>query len=126
TIKVREDSLKNINYRFEWKLVNVKDYGVPQNRNRWYCIGVDNKKKHLENLNIEKIFPKPKDLKYTIDDIIKYNDDEAYQISEIAKRNIKKFKKLYLEKNSIKSNSLIANNIRYSKVSLSSKMIRPF
>lgn len=125
TIKVIEDSLKNINYRFEWKLLNAKDYGVPQNRNRWYCIGVDNEKKHLKNLNIEKIFPKPKDLKYTIDDIIKYNDDEAYQISEIAKRNIKKFKNLYLEKNSITSNSLIANNIRPSKVSFSSKGISP-
>ncbi|MBJ6299781.1 DNA (cytosine-5-)-methyltransferase [Staphylococcus aureus] len=125
TIKVIEDSLKNINYRFEWKLLNAKDYGVPQNRNRWYCIGIDNENKHLKNLNIEEIFPKPKDLKYTIDDIIKYNDDEAYQISEIAKRNIKKFKNLYLEKNPITSNSLIANNIRPSKVSFSSKGISP-
>ncbi|MCE5091300.1 DNA (cytosine-5-)-methyltransferase [Staphylococcus devriesei] len=125
TIKVIEDSLKNINYRFEWKLLNAKDYGVPQNRNRWYCIGVDNEKKHLKNLNIEKIFPKPKDLKYTIDDIIKYNDDEAYQISEIAKRNIRKFKNSYLEKKSITSNSLIANNIRPSKVSFSSNGISP-
>ena len=40
-------------------------------------------------------------------------------------KNIKKFKNLYLEKNPRLTNSLIANNIRPSKVSFSSKGISP-
>ena len=52
--------LKDLNYSVVWKVLNAKDYGIPQNRNRWYCVGID--KKIYGEINEEIIFPEKVEL----------------------------------------------------------------
>lgn len=122
TLKVIESKIKDLNYNFEWKLLNAKDYGIPQNRNRWYCVGIDN---CLGDIDIKTIFPIKKELQFTIDDILEFNEDDQYLISETAKENIKRHKEDYLKKKTGLNHNLIANNIRPSKVSFSASGISP-
>ena len=42
TLEVIENTLISLGYNFDWKVMNASDYGVPQNRKRWYCIGFRN------------------------------------------------------------------------------------
>lgn len=122
TLEVIESKIKDLNYNFEWKLLNAKDYGIPQNRNRWYCVGIDN---CLGDIDIKTIFPMKKELQFTIDDILEFNEDDQYLISETAKENIKRHKEDYLKKKTGLNHNLIANNIRPSKVSFSASGISP-
>lgn len=46
-------TLVNCGYNVKYKVLNTKDYGVPQNRERLFFIGVRN------NLNIEPVYPAP-------------------------------------------------------------------
>ena len=39
TLKVIEDTLRELGYNFEWRVMNACQYGTPQNRKRWYCVG---------------------------------------------------------------------------------------
>ena len=78
--------LNELDYNVSWKLLNAKHYGVPQNRNRWYCVGVDRRKK---NINLDNIFPNECDLEYTLKDIINNKRKKDYTVSKIALGNIK-------------------------------------
>ena len=40
TIQVIEKSIDNLGYAFFQKIMNAKDYGVPQNRLRWYGVAI--------------------------------------------------------------------------------------
>jgi DNA (cytosine-5)-methyltransferase 1 len=117
--------LNELDYNVSWKLLNAKHYGVPQNRNRWYCVGVDRRKK---NINLDNIFPNECDLEYTLKDIINNKRKKDYTVSKIALGNIKKHLDSYLEKNREANSTeepIIANNIRPSKVSFSSSGVSP-
>ena len=66
--------------------MNACDYGVPQNRKRWYCVGF---KKNLEigfegqEDNFKKIyrFPEPTELTIKVKDIIETNVDAEYNVT---------------------------------------------
>lgn len=51
TLEIILKTLDEIGYLYKFKVLNAKDYNVPQNRERWYCIGVrkDNKLSRLLN-----------------------------------------------------------------------------
>lgn len=134
TIEVIENHLEQLGYTFEWKLMNASDYGIPQNRNRWYCIGFRNdlnvgfENHKSENFNAVFKFPKKRDLLYTIKNIVKDIDDEAYTISPIAKHNINNFIDNYINSPRYKENSnniIIANEIRASRCGFRSDGISP-
>lgn len=118
--------LNELNYSVSWKLLNAKDYGVPQNRNRWYCVGVDNEK--FEGMNLEEIFPTRLPLKLFLSDIIEDSVGIEYDISNIAINNmnshIDEFKRKMGDR-IIDGEPIIANNIRPSKVSFSANGISP-
>ena len=64
--------LKKIGYDVDWKLLNTKDYGLPQSRPRIYIIGKKNKK-------IEwPLKTKMKDIRSFVD----YKDNTKYNTSE--------------------------------------------
>lgn len=126
TIKVIESSLEELGYEISYKVINAKNVGYPQNRNRWYCIGV---KKELinEEINLSKMFPQEcKNLKYTIDDLLEFDVNSDYNITEIAEKNINTHLETFLESKRYDENHvLIANEIRKSRCNFRSDGISP-
>lgn len=124
TLRTIENTLLELGYKISWKLLNAKDYGIPQNRNRWYCVGV----KKDNHINLDELFPSKKKLDYTLKDIIINVENNDYRVSDIAIRNMKLHINSYLEKKRFEISEeepIIANNIRPSKVSFSSNGISP-
>lgn len=68
-----EDSVP---YHLYWSVLNAKDYGVPQNRERVFLIGIrDDKDNNFR-------FPKEERLTKSLKDILQDNVDEKYFLSE--------------------------------------------
>ena len=42
TLKTILDALTNLGYNVKWKVINSLDFGIPQARERWYCVGFKN------------------------------------------------------------------------------------
>ena len=57
TWKVMQNSFDSLGYYYKWKILDARDYGIPQGRRRLYVVGFKNKKEYA---NFE--FPKPIDL----------------------------------------------------------------
>jgi DNA (cytosine-5)-methyltransferase 1 len=62
-----------LGYHIHYKILNAKDYGVPQNRERIFIVGFK------KNLKFE--FPPPLSTIPKLDDILEKNVDESYYIS---------------------------------------------
>jgi len=122
TIKVITNTLNELGYVVNTKVMNAKDYGIPQNRNRWYCVAI---RKDLYTKDFK--FPDKKDLEYTLKDIIKKKSTDDYNSSPTAISNINKFITEF--KNSTRyednGNYIIANEIRASKCNFRSDGISP-
>lgn len=110
TLNVILQTLDEIGYDYKYAILNAKDYNVPQNRERWYCIGIRKDSKVLiENF----AFPKPEKLSYTLPMIIENNvDGDEYKVSNRCKENIEFFVK---EKNITVEPSTLAYDIRPSR-----------
>ncbi len=63
-------------YHIYWKVLNAKNYGVPQNRERVFIIGIRDDADN--NFN----FPKPFELKKRLKDVLEENVNEKYYLSE--------------------------------------------
>lgn len=89
TLEVILNALDEIGYNCKCDVLNAKDYNVPQNRERWYCIGIrKNSKADVK----EFIFPQKEELQKKLLDIIEEDIDVSdYMISETCERNIKTF-----------------------------------
>ena len=148
TLSTIETILNNLNYNFKWKVMNAKDYGIPQNRSRWYCVGFRNDINVLfeddvkvdaiqinlpfENsvsfVNPNKInifqFPHKTKLSFTIADIIEKNVDDCYRISDVAMNNISKYKTSFIESHKSEM-PLIAYEVRASRCSFRNDGISP-
>lgn len=115
TFKIILDTLeKKLNYKVFYKVLNSKDFGVPQNRERIYIIG-------FKDHRIEFEFPKKLNKKVSLKDVIIENinpNHSEVKISPTAKFNIinhlKNHKKYHLIKD---YEYLIAYEIRKSRVS---------
>lgn len=66
--------LESLGYKSWYKDLNAKDFGVPQNRNRTFCVSL------LGDYYYE--FPQPKPLKTRLKDLLDKNVEEKYYISE--------------------------------------------
>lgn len=67
--------LEKLGYKNYWKLLNAKDYGIPQNRNRVFLISILNPKHEFE---FPKVFPLWKKLLDYLEPVV----DDKYFISE--------------------------------------------
>ena len=87
TLDVILNTLKELGYDYVYKVLNSSNYGIPQSRERWYCVGV---RKDLNiKLNIDDIFPPEQLLLYSYADVIDSNNTyKDYIISETSKKNI--------------------------------------
>ena len=52
TIEELKEQFKKLGYKTNWKVLTASDYGVPQNRNRFFMVG--------NKLDIDFIFPEKK------------------------------------------------------------------
>lgn len=74
TYKVVENTLNELGYNIHTKILNAKDYGVPQNRERIYIVGFRE--------NIDFSFPKPLNIKPKVGNILENDVLEKYTISD--------------------------------------------
>lgn len=58
TLKIIVEKIEQLGYKVQWHLLNLLDYGIPQNRERIYIIAISNKQK-IQNFHIEKKELKP-------------------------------------------------------------------
>ena len=77
TFKMFTDELDEYGYNVYWKVLNAKDYGIPQNRERVYLIFI---KKELDNGKFT--YPEPFDNGTRLKDVLEENVDEKFYISE--------------------------------------------
>lgn len=65
--------LESLGYSNRWQVLNARDYGIPQNRERVFCISV------LGENNFE--FPKPIELKLSMFDLLEDEVDFKYELN---------------------------------------------
>lgn len=74
--------LERLGYVNFAQVLNAKDYGVPQNRERIFLVSI--RMDDLEGLagNVRYHFPKPFPLKLRLNDVLEENVDERYYLSD--------------------------------------------
>ena len=98
-----------LGYIVHYAVLNSKDYGIPQKRERIYTVGF------LKNINFK--FPKKKNIKKTIKDIIENSEvSSKYYLSNTYLNTLKKHKQRHIEKGNgfgfeILSHNDIANTL---------------
>lgn len=76
TFKIMLDILENkLKYKVYYKVLNAKDFGVPQNRERIIIVG-------FKNHDVDFKFPEPTSQKVKVGDILEKDVDEKYTISD--------------------------------------------
>lgn len=65
--------LESLGYRNFYKILNAKDYNIPQNRNRIFCVSV------REN-NFKYVFPEKRGLKLKLSDLLEDEVPEKYYL----------------------------------------------
>lgn len=73
--------LSDLGYTNYWKVLNAKDYGVPQNRERLFIISIRN---DIAKSNFS--FPQSIPLKWKLKDLLEDKVEEKYYLSEKAIR----------------------------------------
>lgn len=74
TWHVIHDIFEELGYDVHFRILNSRDYGIPQNRERVFCIGFKNK--------TEMRFPSPIELEYKMYDFLEDYIDTKYFLSE--------------------------------------------
>lgn len=74
------DTLANLGYTSFWQVLNAKDFGVPQNRERVFMVSI------LGEATFE--FPKPFPLEKRLRNVLEENVDEQYYLSDAQTQRI--------------------------------------
>jgi len=89
------NTFDELGYKYFYQVLNAKDFGIPQNRQRIFVIGFKNKEVEFE-------FPKPVELKTKMADFLLGKVENKYYLSETQTnfvRNPAKLKKQYTQIN---------------------------
>jgi DNA (cytosine-5)-methyltransferase 1 len=78
TFSVVSRTLESLGYEVNSKVLNARDFGVPQNRERIYIVAID-RKQCKKN---EFVFPEPPQKKTRLGDILEKRVDQKYTISD--------------------------------------------
>ncbi len=93
-------SLGYINY---WKILNAKDYGMPQNRERVFCVSIRGEHEPF-------VFPDKQELKLRLKDMIDEVVDEKYYLKESTIKSIVN-STFNSRRDSIRSGDQLANTL---------------
>jgi DNA (cytosine-5)-methyltransferase 1 len=107
TFKVVKETLENLGYKVFSEVLNAKDFGVPQNRERIYIIG-------FLNHNISFEFPEKIEKKIKVFDILEQKVDEKYTLSDKLWAGHQKRKIEHKEKGNGFGYSLFDENSHYT------------
>lgn len=95
-------AMECIGYTNYYQVLNAKDYGIPQNRERVFTVSI------REDLDYSYEFPRPIPLEKKLGDILETNVDQKYVLSEQMVEGMKKtnyasykYEKLHKEKDDI-------------------------
>ena len=80
TFKVIKNEFESIGYRFFYKILNSKDFGVPQTRERIYMVAF---REDYALDGYEFQFPQPTNEKVSLNDIREYNVSAKYFLSDV-------------------------------------------
>lgn len=72
------DRMEQLNYHSFYQVLNSKDYGIPQNRERVFTISI------RKDLGQNFVFPPKQELKLKLKDMLEEEVDEKYYLSEKA------------------------------------------
>lgn len=78
------DSLEQAGYNNYYKVLNAKDYGVPQNRERVFIVSI---RKDVDDGSF--CFPKPQLLNICLKDVLEENVDEKFYLSQDKIKSLK-------------------------------------
>ena len=70
------ETMENLGYKNYYKVLNAKNYGIPQNRERVFTISIRN------DIDKEFIFPEPIELKLRLKDIMQKDVEEKYYMNK--------------------------------------------
>lgn len=95
TFEVVLNTFDDLGYKYFYKVVNAKDCGIPQNRQRIFVVG-------FKDHNVEFNFPEKKELTTNMSDFLIGEVDGKYYLSNTQEnfvRNEKRLKKKYTQVN---------------------------
>lgn len=78
-----QDAMAELGYTNCYKVLNAKDFGVPQNRERVFTVSIRN------DLNIDFKFPEPQELTIRLKDVLEPQVDEKYYLSDEQTERLK-------------------------------------
>ena len=81
--------LDRVGYNVDWNVLNTKNYGIPQNRERVFIVGF------RKDLKFNFKIPDEEELRITIKNILEDEVDKKYYLSELMQ---KRFQKYLIEK----------------------------
>jgi len=97
TLKVILEHIDALNYYVKAEILRAGDFGVPQNRERIYIVGISKDYYDLP-ANYDFRFPVPTYEKTRVGDILEHNVDDKYTISDALWEGHQRRKKEHLEK----------------------------
>lgn len=121
------DEMKNIGYNTYYRVLNAKNYGIPQNRERIYAISVrediDNNQNYTGNIthnkyydrNDESLFPEPFDNRLRLKDFLEAEVDERYYLKGIKDFFIKNSFQQEANNNGFRFSPHVKNNASLAK-----------
>ena len=72
------DRMESLGYKSTAKIMNAKDYGVPQNRERVFTVSIKEENDLVDSFE----WPEPKELKVKLKDLLEKNPDKKFYVSE--------------------------------------------
>lgn len=77
------EAMDELGYNSYYKVLNAKDYGIPQNRERVYTVSI---RKDIDKGTFK--FPEPMELKLRLKDMLESVVDKKYYLSDSAIKNL--------------------------------------
>lgn len=77
------DAMEKLGYHSQYQVLNAKNFGVPQNRERVFTVSIRN------DLNVDFKFPEPQELTIRLKDVLEPQVDEKYYLSDEQTKRLK-------------------------------------